>query len=80
MTNDETFSVNVKYSHLSYDNANVTIKKAEYIEWLGLDEDEEFEPLEADVQRFIEAGDPVFEVTGRISLEDFNIESVDCGI
>jgi hypothetical protein len=80
MTNDETFTARVKYSHLSYSHADVEINKAEYMEWLGLDEDDEFEPLNSNVQRYIEAGDPVFEVTGFTWMDEFKIEEVDCGV
>jgi hypothetical protein len=79
MTN-ETQPVHVTYTHLKREDATVSISLSEYRDWLGLEEGEDFEFEESEVISFLNAGDPVYEVTGYIDLEDFTIESVDCGI
>jgi hypothetical protein len=71
-------TVNVRFSHLVSDEAEVEIDLAEYRAWLGLQSDESFEFTESEVREFIESGmDPCYEVTRQYGLSDFQIEWVD---
>jgi hypothetical protein len=71
-------TVNVRYSHLVTNNADVEIDLAEYRAWLGLQPDESFEFTERDVREFLLSGmDPCYEVTNQYGLDEFQIEWVD---
>lgn len=77
MTNDATYkTVNVEFSHTIREDSDVEINLAEYREWMGFSKDEEFEFVESDLITFLNAGDPVYEISGHIFREDFNIEQV----
>jgi len=76
MTNDTHKTVNVEFSHTVRDDNDVDINLAEYREWLGIQEDEDFEFNETDIIEFLKAGPEYdFNISHRF-LEDFEIEQV----